>query len=135
MTTGERIREARLRAGLTQKELADKVGVKFSAIHKYETGMIVNLKRETIAALAEALDVKPSWLMGFDNTRPSLADQFDINMFSRQLSPEEQALEDDLADIRKVLIKMPPETRKSLLTFLKNSLPQESAPDSPEEVQ
>ena len=67
MTTGERIKQARLAAGLTQKELAEKIGVKFSAVHKYESGLIVNLKRETIAALARALDVKPSWLMCMDD--------------------------------------------------------------------
>ena len=48
MTTGERIKAARVAAGMTQSELADKVGVKFAAIHKNETGLIVNLKRETI---------------------------------------------------------------------------------------
>lgn len=67
MTTGERIKLARKAAGLTQTELAEKIGVKFSAIHKYESGMVVNLKRETIAALADALDVKPSWLMCMDD--------------------------------------------------------------------
>ena len=67
MTTGERIKQARTRAGMTQKELAEKVGVKFSAIHKYESGMVVNLKRETIAALASALDVSPAWLMCMDD--------------------------------------------------------------------
>ena len=67
MTTGDRIKQARLAAHLTQKELAEKVGLKFSAIHKYETGMVVNLKRETIAALANALNVKPSWLMCLDD--------------------------------------------------------------------
>ena len=67
MTTGDRIKQARKEAGLTQKELAEKVGVKFSAIHKYESGMVVNLKRETIAALADALNVKPSWLMCMDD--------------------------------------------------------------------
>lgn len=67
-TTGERIRDARKARGMTQKELADKVGVKFSAIHKYETGLIVNLKRDTISALAKALDVTPSWLMCIDDT-------------------------------------------------------------------
>jgi transcriptional regulator with XRE-family HTH domain len=66
MSTGERIREARIRSNLTQKELANKIGVKFSAIHKYETGRIVNLKRETIEALAVALNVKPSWLLCLD---------------------------------------------------------------------
>lgn len=86
MTTGQRIKQARLAAGLTQKELAEKVGVKFSAIHKYESGMIVNLKRETIAALAEALDVKPSWLMCMDEeTAPSenLDDFPQVRMIAR----------------------------------------------------
>lgn len=74
MTTGDRIKQARKAAGLTQTELANKIGVKFSTIHKYESGMIVNLKRETIAALADALDVKPSWLMCMDETVPSESD-------------------------------------------------------------
>ena len=63
MNTGARIKQARLAAGLTQKELAQRVGVKFSAIHKYESGLVVNLKRETLSALAEALGVKESWLL------------------------------------------------------------------------
>ncbi len=71
MTTGERIRQARKAANMTQTELADKIGVKFSAIHKYETGMVVNLKRETIAALAEALNVRPSWLMCMEEPEDS----------------------------------------------------------------
>lgn len=71
MTTGERIKQARKLAGLTQSELADKIGVKYSAIHKYESGMIVNLKRETIDALSKALDVRPSWLMCIDDEQPT----------------------------------------------------------------
>ena len=63
MNTGERIKEARLAAGLTQTELADKIGVKFSAVHKYESGRVVNLKRETLSAIAHALNVSESWLL------------------------------------------------------------------------
>lgn len=85
MTTGARIRQARKAAGLTQTQLADRIGVKYSAIHKYETGLIVNLKRETIAALAEALDVKPSWLMCMDD-EPQQTDDLS------QLSDDEQRL-------------------------------------------
>lgn len=73
MNTGERIRQARLAAGLTQTELADKVGLKFSAIHKYESGLVVNLKREKLSALAQALDVSESWLLcleGTEDVRP-----------------------------------------------------------------
>lgn len=92
MTTGERIRLARKAAGLTQTELADKVGVKFSAIHKYESGIIVNLKKDTIAALAKALNVKPSWLMCIDDEDPDLDKQHkEINELFDQLSPEVRA--------------------------------------------
>ncbi len=66
-TTGERIKQCRLKLGMTQTELADKVGVKFSAIHKYENGLVVNLKRETIEKLAIALNVRPSYLMCMDD--------------------------------------------------------------------
>lgn len=63
MNTGERIKQARLAAGLTQTELADRIGVKFSAVHKYESGKVVNLKRETLSALAKTLNVSESWLL------------------------------------------------------------------------
>ena len=33
-TTGQRIKAARIAAGMTQQELADKVGIKYSAICK-----------------------------------------------------------------------------------------------------
>lgn len=67
MSTADRIKEARKAAGLTQKELASKLGVKHSAVSKYEQGRVVNLKRETIAKIAAVLNVKPSWLMCMDD--------------------------------------------------------------------
>lgn len=82
MNTGDRIKQARKAAGLTQTELANKIGVKFSTIHKYESGMIVNLKRDTIAALAQALDVKPSWLMGMEDS-PAVPKDF-IQLFAEK---------------------------------------------------
>jgi len=91
MTTGERIRQARKAAGLTQKELAEKVGVKFSAIHKYETGMIVNLKRETIAELAKALDVSPSWLMCMDDAQPVQEDDAELLEYLEYLRTRPEA--------------------------------------------
>lgn len=97
MTTGERIKAARIAAGMTQSELAEKVGVKFSAIHKYETGLIVNLKRDTIGKLAKALDVKPSYLLCVGDEpeaeevelSPEEAELIEI---FRALSDQEQAL-------------------------------------------
>ena len=69
-TTGERIRDARKAKGMTQGELAEKIGVKTPAVYKYESGLVVNLKQETIGKLAAALDVSPSWPMCLDNEIP-----------------------------------------------------------------
>ena len=67
MTTGERIKMLRTQLGMSQTELGEKVGVKTSAIYKYENGLVVNLKRSTIDKLAEALGTTGSFLMGYDD--------------------------------------------------------------------
>ena len=66
MTVGEKIRARRLELGMTMEELGSAIGVQRSAINKYEKGMITNLKRSTIAALAEALQVSPIYLIDDD---------------------------------------------------------------------
>ena len=86
-TTGERIRELRLSLGLTQEELGAKVGVKKAAINKYETGLVINLKRSILSALAEVLHTTPTYLMGYDDIVSS-GDRPDED----GLSPDESAL-------------------------------------------
>lgn len=54
MTIGEKIREARLAAGLTQKQLGDMVGIADSAIRKYESGKI-RPKISTVRKIADAI--------------------------------------------------------------------------------
>lgn len=77
MTTGERIRHLRIEHDMTQEELGAKVGVQKAAIYKYETGLIVNLKRSTIEKLAIALSTTPTYLMGMEDAeavQPVLAE-------------------------------------------------------------
>lgn len=63
---GENIAAARKRAGMTQEELAAKVGYKTkSAINKIELG-IRDLPQKKIAMFASALGVTPGHLMGWD---------------------------------------------------------------------
>ena len=70
MTIGEKIKRLRKERGMTQEELGNLIGVQKAAINKYETGIVVNLKREVIANLAKALDVNPVWLMDEDDEWP-----------------------------------------------------------------
>ena len=67
MTTGEKIKQLRKRLGMTQEELGNLIGVQKAAINKYETGVVVNLKKSTIASLAKALHVSPIELLSADD--------------------------------------------------------------------
>lgn len=60
------IRERREELNLTYEELGEKVGVGKSTVRKWETGMIENIKRSNIAALAKALEISPALLMGWE---------------------------------------------------------------------
>ena len=66
VNVGQNIAEARKQAGLTQEELAARVGYKTkSAINKIELG-VRDLPQKKIAAFAQALGVTPGHLMGWD---------------------------------------------------------------------
>lgn len=56
MTVGERIREARKKAGLTQKELGKKLGVAYQTLAQWENDLR-NPKIETLMRIADALEV------------------------------------------------------------------------------
>lgn len=67
MTMGDRIKQLRLSKGMTQEELGQKIGVQKAAIYKYESGLVVNLKRNIIEKLSNVLEVSPSYLMGLQD--------------------------------------------------------------------
>lgn len=60
---GVQIREARLKAGLKQKELAERIGVSESRISQYEKGS-QNPRISTLMKLAEALEIPLKTLCG-----------------------------------------------------------------------
>ena len=67
MTLGEKIRKRRIELNMTMDDLGNAIGVQRSAINKYEKGMITDLKRSTIHALATALQVSPLYLLDDDS--------------------------------------------------------------------
>lgn len=56
MKVGEKIKKARLEKGLTQKEIAQKIGISQPTYTQWENGTR-NPKRETLIKIATALDV------------------------------------------------------------------------------
>ncbi len=57
---GKRIRHRRWMIGMTQQQLADKVGIKFQQIQKYETGMN-RVSASRLWDIARAVDVPVSF--------------------------------------------------------------------------
>ncbi|MBO4347908.1 MAG: helix-turn-helix transcriptional regulator [Lachnospiraceae bacterium] len=63
-TLGQRIRAQRIRIGMTQDELAEKLLIPKASISAYENDRI-DIKGSRIVELATALEVTPNYLLGF----------------------------------------------------------------------
>lgn len=73
-----KIKELRKEKGLTLEQVANIVGVGKSTVRKWETGMIANMRRDKIAALARALGTTPVYLMGWEEEQKKNDIQADI---------------------------------------------------------
>lgn len=77
---GNIIYQRRIELGLTLEDVGNAVGVGKSTVRKWEKGMIKNMGRDKIAALAKVLNINPALLIRLDSINP---------MESRILSQEE----------------------------------------------
>lgn len=57
----------RLELKLTMKEVADRVGVSEGTISRWESGEIANMRRDKIMLLAQALQLSPGVIMGWED--------------------------------------------------------------------
>lgn len=86
---GKKLRRRRRLIGMTQNELAVKVGVRFQQIQKYECGAN-KISAARLWRIAEALDVPPNYFyQGIENGTHS--DEEVDESFSRKVSHEEMS--------------------------------------------
>ncbi|WP_322176714.1 helix-turn-helix domain-containing protein [Acutalibacter caecimuris] len=108
MTTGQLIKEARKKAGMTQSELAQKLNVPFQSISQWERGLR-NPKNDTLKRVATALGV--DWVSlteeNDSNATHMIWDELRKEMLkSDPLTDEETALKTLLNSIGYDLIKL-----------------------------
>lgn len=65
MTTGQIIKKVRQAKGITQQELADRLGISYVGVSQWETDKR-NPKQDTLVRIAKALDVPVGYLYGSD---------------------------------------------------------------------
>jgi transcriptional regulator with XRE-family HTH domain len=95
LTTGEKIKSARLAKGLTQEDLGSLIGVQKAAINKYENGSVVNFKRTVLAKLAAALDVSPVYLLNYDDDSPEYSAD-ELTLLAAYRAADDRARQDAL---------------------------------------
>lgn len=67
-TIGERIKLAREKIGMSQVDMADKIGVSKQNLYKYERGLVTNIPSDKIELIGKLTGVSPAYLMGWDAT-------------------------------------------------------------------
>lgn len=118
MAIGDRIRSRREELGLTQQELADRLGYKSkSAINKIEMG-INDVTQKKVPLYAEALETSIEYLMGMEGGKEITQHEYYTNPETAQIAqeifddPELHALFDAARDSK-------PENLKAAAAMLK----------------
>lgn len=76
---GQKIKSRRIELELTLDELGKKVGVGASTVRKWETGYIKDMRSDKIQRVADALEVTPAYLMGWDESQSVNVEQVHTN--------------------------------------------------------
>lgn len=107
MTIGQRVKLRREELGLSQEELAKRIGYKSkTSINKIELDFR-NLTQSKIKAIADALDTTPSYIMGWDEEAEE----------AKKAAPSE---EDNLnAEIIKLFMGLTADQKKEALNYLR----------------
>jgi transcriptional regulator with XRE-family HTH domain len=106
-SVGERIKDLRLKSGMSQVDFADKIKVSKQTLYKYENNIITNIPFDKVEAAAEVGKVTPAYLMGWEQEISSSlsdvenriiieyrnADELTKAMIRRLLSISEKVLE------------------------------------------
>lgn len=108
MSFGERLRQVRKETGLTQQEFAESIGVTRSPIAFAESGKS-KLQPLAIRRICELYDINENWLLSGTG---DMRNTYNIP-------------NDELKNLLEVYSKLPEETRKKFISFLKDLAPQE----------
>ena len=83
----KRLKEMRKAKGLTLEKLAAEIGTSKQTVQRYETGIISNIPRDKVEALAKALDTTPAVLMGWQDSSVNFSSFNNISAISTKRIP------------------------------------------------
>lgn len=101
MTFSKRLKKSRENKHMTLAELGEKIGRSEATVQRYESGNIKNLKNDTIQQIADALDVSPAYLMGWEEEQETIAAHFDKDSLTDEEMEEVRQFIDFVKNRRK----------------------------------
>lgn len=101
---GKVIYNRRSELGITQKEVADFVGVSEATVSRWESGHIDNMRRDRIAALSKILKISPLVIMGIDENEQSTDTQNESMLLTKDTEIKHMEKYRDLDDTQKKMI-------------------------------
>ena len=116
MTVGDRIRKHRELSGISQTDLAEKIGVSKQTLYKYEKNVITNIPSDKIEEISKVLNVSESCLMGWENKEIEL-----INKEEKGKSLAKLIANENMLDAVVKLSKLQPEDKEMVVNLI-NSL-------------
>lgn len=117
MEMGEIIKQLRLQKGITQEELGRVIGVQKSAIRKYESGMVENIKRSSIKKLADYFGVSPSFLLGYEDSSTLIYGSIVGDRNSNNVITVNEARGEIESELLSLCKKMTVQQKNKLLSF------------------
>lgn len=79
----DKVKNRRIELNLTLEDVAKIVGVSTPTIQRYESGEIKNVRRDKIKLLADALQVSPAYLMGWDEQKNENEEEKEEDIFTK----------------------------------------------------
>jgi transcriptional regulator with XRE-family HTH domain len=120
MEVKDLIRQKREELGLTYEQLGNIIGVGKSTVRKWELGMIENIKRDNIIALAKALNISPATIMGWDVETTDMLKKDEKELLSNYNKLNTKG-KDKLIDYSNDLVENPKYTYEEPETFAAHS--------------
>lgn len=86
------LKARRLEKDLTLDEVAHMVGVSAPTISRWESGDIANMRRDKIVKLAQALDMSPAVIMGWEDKESKNTENDTVDYMFSSLNSDESLL-------------------------------------------
>ena len=105
MTFGERLKDARKKKGLTQRQLADMTGTKHNSICNWEKGLSMP-RPDTIQYMCWALGVEANYFFAEEEEAQPIPEAKDPYMSAKEIADAYDKLDDHGKDVINALMKL-----------------------------